>query len=88
MTTVHRPLKIVALNANGIGRQAYEVRKQLQDLEIDMVLFSETQLKPHMRYYIPNYDIYRTTRDPKCKTAVNWITQNIRRMVRKRELER
>jgi hypothetical protein len=28
------------------------------------------------------------TTDPKCKTAVNWITENIRRMVRKRTLER
>jgi hypothetical protein len=32
-TTVHIPLKIIALNANGIGRQAYEVRKQLQNLK-------------------------------------------------------
>jgi hypothetical protein len=57
--TVHRPLKVVAINANGIGRQAYELRKQMQDLKIDMFLFSETHLKPHMRLYIPNYHIYR-----------------------------
>jgi hypothetical protein len=55
-TTVHRPLKIIACNANGIGRQAYEVRKQLQDLKIDVSLLSETHLKHHMRFYIPNYD--------------------------------
>jgi hypothetical protein len=28
------------------------------------------------------------TRDPASKTAVNWVTHNIRRMVRKRALER
>jgi hypothetical protein len=45
---VHRPLKIIAFNANGIGKQGYEVRKQLQELKIDATLFSETRLKPHM----------------------------------------
>jgi hypothetical protein len=55
---VHRPLKVSAFNANGIGRQAYELRKQLQDLKIDLTLFTETHLKPYMRFYIPNYHIY------------------------------
>jgi hypothetical protein len=58
--TVHIPLKIIAFDANGIGRQAYGVRKLLQDLEIDMALFLETHLKLYMKLYIPNYDIYRT----------------------------
>jgi hypothetical protein len=40
--TVHRPLKFVAFNANGIGRQAYKLRKQMQDLKIDVALFTET----------------------------------------------
>jgi hypothetical protein len=60
--TVHTSLKIGAFNANGIGRQAYEVRKQLQDFKIDEALFSETHLKPHERFYIPKHDIYRTDR--------------------------
>jgi hypothetical protein len=38
---VHRPLKIIAFNANGIGRQ---LSKQLQDLIIDVALFSDTYL--------------------------------------------
>jgi exonuclease III len=59
---VHRHLKVVAFNANGIERQAYELRKQLQDLKIDVALFTETHLKPHMRFYIPNYHIYRNDR--------------------------
>jgi hypothetical protein len=54
---VHRPLKV--FNVNGIGRQAYKLRKQLQDLKIDVALFTETHLKPHMRFCIPNYHIYR-----------------------------
>jgi hypothetical protein len=71
-TTVHRPLKIIAFNANAIGRQAYGVRKQLEDSKIDVVLFSETHLIPHMRFYIQNYDIYRTDHEDRHKgrTAV------------------
>jgi hypothetical protein len=30
---VHGPLKIVAFNANVIGRQAYELRKQMQEVK-------------------------------------------------------
>jgi exonuclease III len=60
LTTVHRLLKIIAFNANGIERQAYQVRKQLQDSKIDVALFSETRLETHMRFYIPNFDIYLT----------------------------
>jgi hypothetical protein len=56
--TVHRPLKVVAFNDNDIGRQAYELRKQMKDLKIYVTLFMETHLKPYMRFYIPNYQIY------------------------------
>jgi hypothetical protein len=59
---VHRPLTVVAFNADGIGRQTHELRKQMQDLKIDVALFTDTHLKPHMRYYIPNYHIYRNDR--------------------------
>jgi hypothetical protein len=45
-TTVHIPLKIIPFYANRIGRQEFEVRKQFQDLKIDMAMFSETHLKP------------------------------------------
>jgi exonuclease III len=69
-------LKVVAFNANGIGRQAHELRKQMQDLKIDVALFSETHLKPHIRFYIPNYHIlhvYRNDRQDRHKdgTAVS-----------------
>jgi hypothetical protein len=60
--TVHRPVKDVAFNANGIGRQAYELLKQMQDLKIDVAVLTETHLKPHMRFCIPNYHIYRNDR--------------------------
>jgi hypothetical protein len=59
-TRVHRPLKVVAFNANGIVRQRYELSKQLQDQRIDVALLSERHLKPHERFYIPNYQVYRT----------------------------
>jgi hypothetical protein len=57
--TVHRPIKVVAFNATGILRQAYVLRKQMQDLKIDVALFTEIHLNPHMRFYIPTYHIYR-----------------------------
>jgi exonuclease III len=50
---VHRPLRVITFNANGIGRQRHELSKQLQDLHIDVALFSETHLKPHERFFIP-----------------------------------
>jgi hypothetical protein len=34
----------------------------MQDLKIYVSLFSETHLKPHVRYYIPNHHIYRNDR--------------------------
>jgi exonuclease III len=69
---VHRPLKVIAFNVNGILRQRYELSKQLQDLHIDVALFSETHLKPHQRFHIQNYHLYRNDRHPGIKggTAV------------------
>jgi hypothetical protein len=55
-TTVHRPLKIIPINANGIGRKRYELRKQLQDV----ALLSETHFKPHEKFFIPNCHFYLT----------------------------
>jgi hypothetical protein len=51
------------------------------------------------KYEIPGLDclskhkrklrkLWEETRDPACKTEVNWVIQNIRTMVRKRALER
>jgi hypothetical protein len=50
-----------ALNANGIVKQAYVVRKQLQGLQIDVALLSYTHMKPRMGFYIPNYDFMGLT---------------------------
>jgi hypothetical protein len=71
-TRVHKPLKIVPFNAKGIGRQRYELNKPMQDLHIDVALFSETYLKPHERFCIPNYNFYRIDHHPAIKggTAV------------------
>jgi exonuclease III len=69
---IHRSLKTIAFNANGIRRQRYELSKQLQDLHIDVALLLETHLKPYERFHIPNYHFYRTDRFPERKggTAV------------------
>jgi hypothetical protein len=63
-TRVQRPLKVIAFNANGIGRQRYELSKQLQDLHVDVALFSQTRLKLHERFFFPNYHFYQTDRHP------------------------
>jgi hypothetical protein len=63
-TSIHRPVKIIAFNANVIWRQRYELGKQLQDLHVDVALYSETHLKPHERFLIPNYHFYRTDPHP------------------------
>jgi hypothetical protein len=44
-TTDHRPFKVTAFNA----------------IHKDVALLSETHLKPHERFFIPNYHFYRTT---------------------------
>jgi hypothetical protein len=61
-TRFHRTLNVIAFNAKGIGRQRYELSKQLQDLHVDVALFSETYLKLHERFFIPSYHFYRTAR--------------------------
>jgi exonuclease III len=61
---VHRLLKVIAFNANGIWRQWYEVNKPLQDQHIDVALLSETHPKPHERFFIPKYHFYCTNRFP------------------------
>jgi hypothetical protein len=66
-TRVHRPLKVVAFNANGIIRQRYELSKQLQARLRDVALLSKTHLKPHERFSIRNYHIYRNDRQPGAK---------------------
>jgi hypothetical protein len=47
-----------------IWRQRYELSKQLQDLHVDVALFSETHLKLHGRFFFPNFHFYRTDRHP------------------------
>jgi hypothetical protein len=44
--------KIVSnrMKENGIRRQRYELSKQLEELHVDVALFSETHLKPHERF--------------------------------------
>jgi hypothetical protein len=70
-TRVHSSLNVVAFNANGIGRQRFEFSKQLQAHCIDVELLSETHLKPHERFPVPNYHVYRTDRHPHLKSETD-----------------
>jgi hypothetical protein len=60
----YRPLRVIAFDANDIMRQRYELSKQLQDLHVDVALFSETHLKPYEKSFISNYLFYRTDHHP------------------------
>jgi len=57
VTRVQRPF-----DANGIGKQRFELSEQLQDRSINVAFLSESHLKPHERLPIPNYHVYRTDR--------------------------
>jgi exonuclease III len=69
-TLVHRPLKVITFNANGIRRQRFESSKQLYDLQIHVALFSETYLKRHERFFISHYHFYRKDRYPGRKGGI------------------
>jgi hypothetical protein len=56
---IHRPLGIMSFNANDILKQRHELSKLLEDLRIDLALFSGTHLKHHERFSLPNYHVYR-----------------------------
>jgi hypothetical protein len=60
----HKPLRVTAFKADGIWGQRYGLSKQLQDLYIDVALLSETYLKTHESFCIPNYKFHRTDRFP------------------------
>jgi hypothetical protein len=64
---LHRHLSGVAFNANGIAKHRFELSKQLQDHRIDVALLSETHPKPHEKFFIPNYHVYRTDGFPGLK---------------------
>jgi hypothetical protein len=57
---IHRQLKVIAFNANGIWRRRYELSKLLEDLHIGVAVPSVTHLKPHEKFFIPDYHFYRT----------------------------
>jgi hypothetical protein len=61
---IHRLLKVIAFNANGIWRQQYELSTLLQDLYTDMTLLSETHLKRHEINLNQNYRFYWTDSFP------------------------
>jgi hypothetical protein len=61
---LRRPLSVIVFNANCVWKQRYEISKQVQDVKIDVALLSETHLKLHERFFIPNYRFYWTDRFP------------------------
>jgi exonuclease III len=58
---VHKPLKILSFNANGILRQRNDLSKQLEDLRIDVAMFLETNLKPHEKFFLQTYPFTELT---------------------------
>lgn len=61
----HHPrhtLTIMAYNACGVKRQREELIQFLQEHKVDILLISESNLKPHMDFTLPNRTIYRQDR--------------------------
>jgi hypothetical protein len=69
---VHRFVTVAAFNANDISGQRFELNGQLRAQRIDVALLMETHLKPHERFCLRNYHIYRTHQHPRFegRTAV------------------
>jgi len=62
----------MAFNGNIIRKQRLELSKLLKDRCIDVALLSKTHLKPHERFFIYKYHLYRKDRFPnlKCGSVV------------------
>lgn len=50
-------------NANGIISKKNELRFYLSNEKIDLIIISETKLKPNVAFKIPNYLVYRKDRE-------------------------
>ena len=60
--SINHNIRLAFFNANGIKRQKLFFIQFLQDNRIDIALLSETFLKPHISFKIPNYKILRNDR--------------------------
>jgi glycine cleavage system aminomethyltransferase T len=58
----NRPLKVIVFNANCVRRLLHELSKHVQDLHIDVTLFTETHLALSLRGpRLPSTDILVTS---------------------------
>lgn len=55
-------LKIAYWNANSVQNKHLEIVDFVNKYTIDILLISETYLKSHLNFYIPNYKVYRLDR--------------------------
>jgi Reverse transcriptase (RNA-dependent DNA polymerase)/Endonuclease-reverse transcriptase len=60
-----RRLNILAWNARGLINKIGELESAIGEYNIDIVLISETFLKPHVRINLPNFSCYREDREIK-----------------------
>ena len=59
---IHRHIKIIYFNANGLNRQKQAFQKFIEDHQIDVALINETFLKPHITFRLANYNVIRNDR--------------------------
>ena len=57
-----RPLTLVAWNVNGVAGRRAELACFASEYDADVVLLSETHLRPQHRFNLPAYATYRTDR--------------------------
>jgi hypothetical protein len=58
-----RRLNILAWNARGLKNKIDELESAIGEYCVDIVLISETFLKPHIRINLPNFNCYREDRE-------------------------
>jgi hypothetical protein len=70
-TRIHRPLKVIAFNAKGIGRQRYVLSKPHQYIHVDVAHFHRNICNLMRGFFFSNFYYYQTDRYPgkKCGTA-------------------
>lgn len=55
-------LNLAFWNANGVKNKRYQLEEFADEHNLDLVLLSETHLKPGNNLRLPNYDVYRNDR--------------------------
>lgn len=72
----YKSLTLATWNANSIKYKKHELNDFLNNHDIDIILLTETHLKPHVSCSLPNYKFHRFDRDGQSGGGVGIIIKN------------